>query len=103
MVNIIHQKSENASNVNCRIYKLIKSSVIAIFDIDEQFLIIRNCSNLPFVQIHERRQFFRINDIEKLEYDRQVKIYVNYISKHTNKKVEAYLYSIVDGIFKSVV
>lgn len=52
-----------------KICKLIKSSVIAIFDIDEQFLIIRNCSNLPFVQIHERRQFFRINDIEKLEYD----------------------------------
>lgn len=46
---------------------------------------------------------YKTKTIEKLEYDRQVKIYVNYISKHTNKKVEAYLYSIVDGIFKSVV
>lgn len=45
---------------------------------------------------------YKLKDIEKEGYSKQMNIYKNYIELISNKKVEAYLYSIIDGEFKKI-
>lgn len=46
---------------------------------------------------------FKLSNLEKKEYERQLSIYYNYLKKVTNKQVEAYLYSILNEELKRVI
>ena len=45
---------------------------------------------------------YKLKDIEKEGYYKQLNTYKNYIELISNKKVEAYLYSIINGDFKKI-
>lgn len=46
---------------------------------------------------------FKLSNLDKKEYERQLKIYYNYLMKNANKQVEAYLYSIINEELKKVI
>lgn len=45
---------------------------------------------------------YKLSDIEKPEYETQVKVYMQYLEKISNKKVEGYLFSINKQQFKQI-
>lgn len=45
---------------------------------------------------------YKLKEIEKESYQSQVKGYIEYIESITDKKVEGYLYSLLDGTYKKV-
>jgi len=46
---------------------------------------------------------YKLKNINDIEYDRQVLGYKKYIENKTGKKTYAYLYSILDEVFREVV
>ena len=45
---------------------------------------------------------YKLKSIEPSYYEEQVRLYMNYIKKITNKQVKGYLYSIIDNIKKEI-
>ena len=45
---------------------------------------------------------YKTKNIDDLEYDNQVKIYRDYISKISSLPIRLYLYSIIDGTYREI-
>ena len=45
---------------------------------------------------------YKLKNIDDLSYDKQLNGYRDYIKRKSNKEVECYLYSIIDGTVRSI-
>lgn len=45
---------------------------------------------------------YKLKDIQNIQYEKQVKTYMTYLKNVSNKEIQGYLYSILDGKYKEV-
>ena len=45
---------------------------------------------------------YKLKNIDKEEYHNQLKVYYEFLESITDKKIEAYLYSIIDNMWKKI-